>query len=119
ATNGGAAPAGANITFTGTLGGAQALVLTAGTAGAIVLQGAVGVPTPLASLSATGNTLSLPAIQTSGAQSYTGAATLGGSLTSAGAPILINGPATLTAGVMVDTTNAGATPTGANVTFAG
>jgi hypothetical protein len=85
-----------DITFTGTINGAHALSLNAG-AGDVDLQGAVGGTTPLSSLSATGNTIAAQAVTTTGAQSYTGAVTLGaGAMLSAGSDITIADGSTLT-----------------------
>jgi hypothetical protein len=117
-TNGGGTPAGATITFSSTLNGVEPLTLTAGTGGAIALQGAVGGTTPVTSVTASGTTITLQSVTTSGAQSYTGATTLNGNLTTSGGAILVSGAGTLATGaITVDTTNGGGTPAGATITF--
>ena len=89
-----------DITFTSTINGGQALTLSAGL-GDVLLSGAVGGTTALTSLAATGNTINVQAVKTTGAQSYTGSTTLNGSLTSttAGA-ITVTGAATLATGAI-------------------
>src|ERR1019366_7564713 len=85
-TNGGLAAAGANITFNGTgstINGAKTLTLTGGTGGTVSLQGAVGGTAPLTSLTASGAAINELSVVTSGLQSYTGATTLNGNLTTA------------------------------------
>ena len=71
------------------------------TADDIILLGAVGGTTALTSLAATGNTINVQAVKTTGAQSYTGSTTLNGDLTSttAGA-ITVTGAATLATGAI-------------------
>src|SRR5581483_5467251 len=77
----------------------------------ITLGGTVGGATRLSSLTATGNTISLQAASTTGAQSYTGTTTLNGNLSSntagsiavVGAATLATGPITVqTAGAAAD-----------------
>src|SRR5205807_4500657 len=82
--------------------------LTAG-GGAVTVRGAVGGTTPLTDLTASGNTLNLRAVSTTGAQSNTGATTLNGNLNSntAGA-ITITGAATLATGPITVQTAGGA-----------
>src|SRR5205807_9396193 len=82
--------------------------LTAG-GGAVTVRGAVGGTTPLTDLTASGNTLNLRAVSTTGAQSNTGATTLNGNLNSntAGA-ITVTGAATLATGPIVVQTAGGA-----------
>ncbi|HET7922521.1 MAG TPA: filamentous hemagglutinin N-terminal domain-containing protein, partial [Gammaproteobacteria bacterium] len=85
-TNANGTPGGADITFSGagsTIDGGSDLTLTAGSGGAIVLQGAVGGTTPLTSVTLSGNTANLQAVTTTGAQTYTGVTTttLNGTLT--------------------------------------
>jgi hypothetical protein len=58
ATNGGGTPAGAGITFSSTINGGQALVLTGGT-GQVDLHGIVGGGTALTSLTASGSSIHL------------------------------------------------------------
>src|SRR5207253_2621579 len=84
-----------------TINGGQSLTLTAG-AGDVSLGGAVGGSTRLSSLTASGNTISLQAVSTTGAQSYTGTTTLNGNLNSntAGA-IAVTGAANLATGAIV------------------
>ncbi|MGH6690304.1 MAG: beta strand repeat-containing protein, partial [Gammaproteobacteria bacterium] len=82
-TNSGAVPGGANVTITGTvnddLAGSSSLVLSAGTAGANTLGGAVGNTDAIASLTASGNTTALNGglVTTTGDQTYNSAVTLG------------------------------------------
>ncbi|MBY0530217.1 MAG: filamentous hemagglutinin N-terminal domain-containing protein, partial [Rhabdochlamydiaceae bacterium] len=120
-TNAGASPAGANISFSNTINGAQALTLTAGTSGVVGMTGAVGAGTALSSLSATGATITQSSTaKTTGALSYTGstAINLGGNITTSGGTIsLLTGPVTLNANTTLDTTNAGGTPAGAGITI--
>ncbi|HRQ72648.1 MAG TPA: hypothetical protein PLU35_06440, partial [Phycisphaerales bacterium] len=95
-----------NVLITGTVDGANALPITAGT-GTVTLQQSVGSTTPLASVAFSGSAISLPSVRTTGPQTYTGATTLNGDLTSltAGA-ITINGPLTLAASVALTTAGA-------------
>ncbi|MFH0800898.1 MAG: filamentous hemagglutinin N-terminal domain-containing protein, partial [bacterium] len=107
-TNGGLNPLGSGITVTATTQSAATfnynLVLQAGTAGAITLQDTVGDVDALASLNATGATISLQAVTTTGLQTYTGDATINGGLTSntAGA-ITLTGATTLGADLTIQT----------------
>jgi hypothetical protein len=106
----------ANDVTLGTVNGAQALAITAG--GGDVVLGVVGGSTPLTTVTLSGNTIALQSVKTTSAQSYTGATTLNGNLTSSGGAILVSGAGTLATGaITVDTTNAGGTPAGANITF--
>ncbi len=84
----GVTTANAPITFNGPVGGSSTLTASAGT-GAVVFGGDVGsVGSPLLGLSATGSSISLRSVNTTGAQSYNGAATVAGDLLAAGpAPI--------------------------------
>jgi hypothetical protein len=122
-TNAGSAAAGANVTFSstvnGTTAGTQALTVNGGTGGAIAFQGTVGGTTSLSTLTATGKTISAISVKTSGAEAYTGSTStsLGGTYTSSGGTFTVTGPALLTATTTVDTTNAGTSPAGANITF--
>src|SRR5688572_21237207 len=65
ATAGGAATD--DITFTSTINNGQALTLTAG-AGDVLVGGIVGGTTPLTSLTASGNTVNVAAVTTTGAE---------------------------------------------------
>lgn len=105
-TNGGAATD--DIRLVGTVNGASALTLNAG-AGDIAVTGAAGGTTPLTSLAATANTIGVAGVTTTGAQTYTGATTLGGNLasTTAGA-INITGNTIVTTGTQSITTAGGA-----------
>src|SRR5206468_7753280 len=82
-TDGGNVSTGANITLTspGTVdddANATALVLNAGTAGTISLDGAIGANTPIAALRASGATIDLNGglVTTAGDQRYDGAVVL-------------------------------------------
>lgn len=86
----------ANITFTSTINGGQALTLNGGT-GAILVQGAIGGTTPLTSLTATGGTVNVQAVTTTGAQSYTGTTTLNGNLTTTNSNITLSSATTVAA----------------------
>ena len=57
--------------------------------------------------------------QTTGALSYTGTTVinLGGNVTTSGGVVTFTGPTALTANAIVDTTNAGGTVAGANISF--
>src|SRR4030095_3752281 len=93
-----------DITFTSTINGGQALTLTAG-AGDVMMAGVTGGTTRLSSLMASGNTISVQGVNTTGAQSYTGTSTLNSNLNSntAGA-ITVTGAVTLATGpIMVQT----------------
>ncbi|MCC6972026.1 MAG: filamentous hemagglutinin N-terminal domain-containing protein [Phycisphaerales bacterium] len=105
-TNGGAATD--DIRLVGTVNGASALTLNAG-AGDVVITGAAGGTTPLTSLAATANTIGVAGVTTTGAQTYTGATTLGGNLasTTAGA-INLTGNTIVTTGTQSITTAGGA-----------
>ena len=79
------------------------------------------------SLKASGQSISLAAVRTTGVQSYNGPTTLvpGATLTSSGGAVLFNSSVTLGALgtaktlVTIDTTNKGAVPAGAGIRFAG
>ena len=119
-TNAGGTAAGANITFTSTIDGAQALTLTGGTSGTITLNGAIGSNTALTSLAATGAIIAQNSnVKTTGPVSYTGSnqIDLDGNITTSGAAVTMNGPVALTTTVLVDATNGGGTPAGANISF--
>ena len=107
----------ANISFSTTLDGAQALTIIGG-GGTTMFTGAVGGITPLASLSATTAIITQSSTaQTTGAISYTGstAINLYGNQTTSGGNIGWTGPVSLDAAITVDTTDGGVTTTGANI----
>jgi len=87
----GFATAGGNVTVTGTINGGQTLNANAG-AGAINFQGDIGGTTALTTLTATGATIALNDVFTTGGQLFTGAVTLDGALSTQNAPIGIVGP---------------------------
>ena len=85
-----------------------------------LFSGAVGGTTPLTSLTANGATITQSStVQTTGAVSYTAGTliNLGGNVTTSGGAVSMTGPTALTANAIVDTTNAGGTAAGANITF--
>ena len=89
---------GNNISFSGTINGAKALSLQAGT-GTISLGGNVSV----ASLAANGSAITAQSVSTSGNQSYTGALTLtGGSYTASSGAFNASGATTLGTDTTVD-----------------
>ncbi|MEX1067116.1 MAG: filamentous hemagglutinin N-terminal domain-containing protein, partial [Aquisalimonadaceae bacterium] len=98
----------------------HALVLDAGL-GDITLNGAVGASQRLASISATAATMMLADAATSGSQNYQAddAINSNGSHVSEGGAISFDGPLLLNSNTLVDTTNAGAAPDGAEVSFTG
>ncbi len=65
------APKGGDITITGTTNGANTLTLDAGL-GAVLLQSLVGGSTPLASFVATGGSITVPGVSTTGLQAFNG-----------------------------------------------
>lgn len=69
--------------------GAETLNVAAGSTARI--QGGAGQTTALASVTASGTSIQLDSVNTSGAQSYTGPVTLSGDLTTAGANLTVNG----------------------------
>ncbi|HEX2859283.1 MAG TPA: filamentous hemagglutinin N-terminal domain-containing protein [Alphaproteobacteria bacterium] len=71
------ASTGGNITAAGTVNGAHDLTLNAG-GGAVALNDTVGNSARLTTLTATGGALTLNGVQTTGAQTYTGPATING-----------------------------------------
>ena len=80
----------------------------------------MGGTTALTSFTSSGATITQNATAIStGAISYTGstAINLGGNITTNGATIGLTGPVTLTADTVLDTTNAGGTAAGANITL--
>lgn len=104
------------------IGTARSLTLNAG-AGSVAITGDAGASFPLASLTVQASAISVAAVTTTGLQTYTGAATLNGDLTSTGPGVIsINGPATLaapsiaiqTAGSAADDVSFGAAVDGAS-----
>lgn len=110
----------ADITFSSTLNGAQALTLSGGT-GTTTFSSAVGATTPLTSLDATAATIvQSSTMKTTGAMSYTGssAITLNGNIVTSSGVITLTGPVTLgVASILLDTTNGGLSTAGANIDF--
>src|SRR5207237_36760 len=91
-----------------TLSAANGAGLTANS-GDISVGGAVGSGTPLASLAATGTTVGVLAVTTTGDQSYTGTTTIGGDLTSSTAgAITVTGDALFSAASTTVKTKGGA-----------
>ncbi|MGH8261209.1 MAG: beta strand repeat-containing protein, partial [Steroidobacteraceae bacterium] len=90
------------VTLGGTVDGGHALTANA-QSGALRIDGAVGGATPLAALTATGNTIAVGAVATTGAQTYTaeGGLTLNGNLTASA--VTVTGPTTLGSDVTVST----------------
>jgi autotransporter-associated beta strand protein len=108
---------GGDITLDGTLDGAETLTLKAGT-GDVALAGDVGGTTALTSLNVVdGNDLALSGVTTAGTQIYTqsGIITLGGTLTTAGSGITLNRPIELSGAAGIDTTDGGASASGAAI----
>ena len=85
------------ISLAGITGGAHTLTLNAGT-GAALLNAAVAAADNLGGLTINAGTISLPAVTTSGAQTYTGTTSLTGDLTttSPGNGVTLGGATTLT-----------------------
>ena len=118
-TNGGQANTGASINFDTILAGNnQALTLLAG-AGAITLSD-ISESAQLGSLNASGATISLQDVTTTGDQSYTGAVTFNSSYNTRGGNFAVTGSAALGSATTITTSNSipGAAPNG-NITFAG
>ena len=118
-TNAGGTPVGANITLSSTCNGAKNFTLNGGTGGTVAF-GAIGGTTALTTFTASGTTITQNATaKTTGAINYTGstAINLGGNITTSGSVINLSGPVTLTANAVLDTTNAGGTAAGANITL--
>jgi filamentous hemagglutinin family protein len=102
---------GVGLTF-GAVDGDYSLTANAGS-GALSFTGAVGAVTPLASLSASGNTIAAAAVTTVGAQGYTAnGVTLGGDLHTTDSNVTVTGPSTLGGDVTVATG-------GGNIAFSG
>ncbi|MBS0653511.1 MAG: filamentous hemagglutinin N-terminal domain-containing protein, partial [Verrucomicrobia bacterium] len=119
-TNGGTTPAGAGISFSSTINGGTGLTLNAGTGGTAALTGAIGAGTALTSLTATGATITQSSTaKTTGALSYTGSSAINvnGNITTSGGTIGMTGPVTIANNPVFDTTNGGATPAGAGISF--
>jgi hypothetical protein len=118
-TNLGASPAGANVSFNGTVNGAQSLSIDAGAAGAATILGSVGGSTILTSLAITGKTIEVATAQTFGVQTFAASSstTLNGSLTTSAGSVSVTGPVVLGGTITIDTTNGGIRPAGGNVTF--
>ncbi|MFA6501721.1 MAG: filamentous hemagglutinin N-terminal domain-containing protein, partial [Parachlamydiales bacterium] len=108
-----------NVSFSSTIDGAQSLIITGGS-GTTTFTGAVGGSTALTSLSATAATITQSStVKTTGAVSYTGATALNvnGNITTSGGSITMTGPVTISGTPTFDSTNGGATPAGANISF--
>jgi len=106
------------ITYSDNVQGNFDLTLTAGT-GDILFSGNVGNATPLASLTATGATIGLQNVTTTGEQNYTGTTTLNSAYITAGGTWSVTGDTVLADNTTVDTTNGGAVPAGADILFNG
>ncbi|MEI7748805.1 MAG: YDG domain-containing protein, partial [Chlorobiaceae bacterium] len=104
-----------NVSFTGAVDGPNDLSVMS--SGAVTFTAATGSVTPLASLTATGSSLSLHDVATVGSQTYTGAATTHSTYQTQGGAIVFNSALTLAGDLVLDTTVAGAS--GANVSFGG
>ena len=92
------------IDFQSTLNGGQDLTIRAGS-NAITFSGAVGGSLNLASLEVIGSTISLPNVQTSGLQRYTGTVTLNSSYTTSNSSFTISGDTTITSATSITTSN--------------
>lgn len=102
---------GGDIRLLGPVDGAQALVLVAGD-GAITLAEPAGGTTALASLTASGASLTLNGVRTGGAQTYAGALGLAGTFATGGGAFEVDGPVTLAGDTRVNTA-------GGAITFGG
>lgn len=119
-TNGGAVPAGAAIACLETLDGAKDLVLLGGTGGEIAFAGEVGSGTPLSSLTASGAMVSQNggAVTTGNLRYVASSIEIEGDQTTSGGTISMEGAVTLTGTArVIDSTNGGASPIGADITF--
>jgi filamentous hemagglutinin family protein len=119
-TNSGGTPAGASISFSTTLNGAQSLSVNAGTSGTITFTGAVGGITALSSLNATGKIIApVSSVKTTGSLNFSAstAITVSNNITTSGGGITLTGPITLLGAPTFDTTNAGGVAVGANINF--
>ena len=102
------------------MNGAHTLSLTGGTSGTVLFNGAVGGTTALTSLTANAATVTQNStVKTTGAVSYTGTTVinLDGNVTTSGGVVTMTGPVALSTDVTVDSTNAGGTAAGANISF--
>ncbi len=97
---------GGTLTLGGLVDGGANLTLVGGT-GSIVTTAALGVVTPLTSLTATAATLNFSGVRTTGDQSYTGTTTIGGNFQTTNSDILFNSAATLSAATTLNTGIAG------------
>lgn len=106
---------GVGITFNNQVDGAYALTANAGS-GALNFNANVGDSVPLTSINATGNTMALADVGTTGAQAYTaaGGVVMNGDLVMVNSGVTVTGPTTLGWDVTIDT-GAGA----GNITFSG
>lgn len=111
------ASSGGAILFDAMIDGAQALTLNSGAAN-ITLAGDVGMVTPLASFTATGNTIFQNlTLNTTGAIQLTASTIdIDNDITTNGGSVTFTGPVSISADPMIDTTNNGAS-SGGNVTF--
>lgn len=121
-TNAGGSSGGGNINFSNTVNGSgsRTLTCTGGTGGIVTFMGAVGGTTALASITATGATITQSSTaRATGAISYTGTSEIdiGGNVTTSGGAITMTGPVILTNAPTFDSTNAGGTAAGATITF--
>ncbi|HEX4839182.1 MAG TPA: filamentous hemagglutinin N-terminal domain-containing protein, partial [Rhabdochlamydiaceae bacterium] len=110
---------GGNVSFASTVNGAGPLTISAG-AGTTTFTGAVGGTTALTSISTTSATITQSStVKTTGAVSYTGssAINIGGNITTSGGIVTMTGPVTVSGSPTIDTTNAGGTAAGANISF--
>ncbi len=117
-----ATPAGANVSFSNTLNGAQTLAINAGTGGVVTFTGAVGATTRLTSLSVTAGTITQSStLRITGALTYTAptAINIANNIQTTAGIVTITGPTTISGTPTIDTTNAGGTATGANIVFSG
>lgn len=110
---------GANVVFTGLglsfddIDGAHTLTANAGS-GSVQVSGSIGGATPLTAVTTTGNSVSVHAVTTTGAQSYTapGGITLNGNLATTSSNVTLTGPTTLAGNTAIATT-------GGNIAFSG
>ena len=90
-TNATAAPAGGNVTYTGTVNGASTVTVSAGTTGAVNFQGAIGGG--VTGLNVTGKNVSLTSASIAGSVNLTaqngGVAAISGALTSNNNPVTL------------------------------
>lgn len=109
-TNAGASPAGAGVSFAGTLradasGNARSFTLDAGTAGSALFAGNVGgAGNDLSTFDVTAFATSLSGVRTLGVQTVTGATTINGTLRSlSSGAITLNGPVTVAGDSRIET----------------